>query len=43
MLRQVLACREGATLSGRMCAYKILKAAPELARLKQREPTMALA
>ncbi|CAK0773200.1 hypothetical protein CVIRNUC_004040 [Coccomyxa viridis] len=34
---------EGATLSGRMCAYKILKAAPELARSKQREPSMALA
>ena len=37
------ACREGATLSGRMCAYKILNAAPELARSEQREPAMALA
>ncbi len=36
-------CREGATLSGRMCAYKILDAAPELARSKQKEPAMALA
>ncbi|CAL5218693.1 g403 [Coccomyxa viridis] len=34
---------EGATLSGRMCAYKILNAAPELARSKQKEPAMALA
>ena len=42
-LKRVLACREGATLSGRMCAYKILNAAPELARTKQREPSMALA
>jgi hypothetical protein len=25
------ACREGATLSGRLCAYKILEAAPDLA------------
>jgi zeta-carotene desaturase len=25
-------CREGATLSGRMCAYKILEAAPSLAQ-----------
>lgn len=38
----LLWCREGATLSGRMCAYKILNAAPELAR-SQQEPAMALA
>ena len=35
--------REGATLSGRMCAYKILRAAPELVRSGQRESAMVAA
>lgn len=31
LLFLVFLCREGATLSGRQCAYKVLDAAPALA------------